>query len=196
MSSLLGNKNKVLCHSSEDALPEITNEDNEIITIKEELEDFVFDSTQDISNAKHIFNNFSIANPHKRTLLNPSDEQSIAVEKFHKPKEISKDIAPINNSIEETYFEIKTEESMITNVSPIRPFDAMNFVNHDVDMKVNVSTNDFLVEKFGSIHSGGSEYQDKFTANKSLVASMEIICPVPKEKIRTKVHTNIEPVKI
>ena len=180
------------CHSSDDdralALPEITNEDVEIIPIKEEEElDFFFDSTHG-SNAKYNFNSI-VENPHKRTmniidtLLNPSDEQSIAVEKFDKLKYI----ASINKSIEETNIEIKTEETIITNASPIRPFDAMNFRTDD-DVEMNTS-NDFLLEKFGS---SGSKNRVRITVKKSLVASklpkhdMEITCPICEKKLTAK----------
>ena len=77
-----------------------------------------------------------------------------------------------------------------------RPIDTTKFGNDD-DMEMT-SSNGFLAEKFGSIHTAGSKNQDKITAKKSVVASkvpeddMEMTCPVPKKNLSFKVPTNIE----
>ena len=61
-----------------------------------------------------------------------------------------------------------------------RPIDTTKFGNDD-DMEMT-SSNGFLAEKFGSIHTAGSKNQDKITAKKSFVASkvpedgMEMTC--------------------
>ena len=100
-------------------LDEITNKDIEMASIKEE---------EDVSNSKYNSNKIlEMPMPFHEiidTILNPSaDEQSIAVEKFHKPNQT--DIAPIHKSTEESDCELITKET-ITNV-PSRTFNAMNY---------------------------------------------------------------------